>query len=100
MEANTIDEKETRVLGHETPSVEETPSVHSPQTAGSIESRDVDKAYVYLNRHNEVDETVDLKALRRKIDWRIVPIMFLAYTCQFLDKVVINVSYFERWTSK
>jgi hypothetical protein len=36
---------------------------------------------------------VDLQALRRKIDWRIVPIMFLCYTVQFLDKVNINVCF-------
>jgi len=33
---------------------------------------------------NEVDGSaeIDLAALRRKIDWRIVPIMFAAYTMQ------------------
>lgn len=30
-------------------------------------------------------------ALVRKIDWRIVPTLFLAYFLQFLDKVAINV---------
>lgn len=48
-------------------------------------------------------ENVEKKALRdllpskgedskilRKIDWRIVPIMFMAYFLQFLDKVIIN----------
>ncbi|KAL2855653.1 major facilitator superfamily domain-containing protein [Aspergillus pseudodeflectus] len=29
-------------------------------------------------------------ALLRRIDWRIIPIMFLAYFLQFLDKVVLN----------
>jgi hypothetical protein len=32
-------------------------------------------------------------ALVRKIDWRIVPTLFLAYFLQFLDKVAINVRY-------
>lgn len=31
-------------------------------------------------------------ALLRKIDWRIVPIMFACYLLQFLDKVIINYS--------
>ena len=35
----------------------------------------------------EVNET----ALVRKIDWHIVPILFVAYFLQFLDKVIINV---------
>ncbi|KAL4802576.1 major facilitator superfamily domain-containing protein [Aspergillus unguis] len=30
------------------------------------------------------------KAIRRRIDWRILPIMFLAYFLQFLDKVCLN----------
>lgn len=30
------------------------------------------------------------KELYRKIDWRIVPILFLTYFLQFLDKVVVN----------
>jgi hypothetical protein len=41
------------------------------------------------NRTNEV-QTPD-KSLLRQIDWRILPIMFLAYFLQFLDKVVLNV---------
>jgi hypothetical protein len=32
-------------------------------------------------------------ALVRKIDYRIVPTLFLAYLLQFLDKVAINVRY-------
>ena len=32
------------------------------------------------------------KALVRKIDWRVLPIMFLIYFLQFLDKVTLNVS--------
>lgn len=38
------------------------------------------------------DFGVNESALIRKIDWRIVPTLFLAYFLQFLDKVVINVS--------
>ena len=55
---------------------------------------DVDEAFNYLNDHTATDtESVHLKALRRKIDWHIVPIMFACYTLQFLDKVAINVSF-------
>ena len=34
----------------------------------------------------------DDSALLRRIDWRILPIMFLTYFLQFLDKVALNVS--------
>lgn len=63
--------------------------------AESIDSRDLDRAFVYLARHNQNhldDNVVDLKALRRKIDWRIIPVMTACYGLQFLDKVLINVS--------
>lgn len=39
------------------------------------------------------DFDVSESALIRKIDWRIVPTLFLAYFLQFLDKVIINVSW-------
>ncbi|KAH0013989.1 hypothetical protein KCU78_g8890, partial [Aureobasidium melanogenum] len=32
-------------------------------------------------------------ALVRKIDWRIIPTLFIAYFLQFLDKVAVNVRY-------
>lgn len=33
----------------------------------------------------------DDSELLRRIDWRILPIMFLTYFLQFLDKVALNV---------
>lgn len=39
-----------------------------------------------------LDTQVNEASLVRKIDWRIVPTLFLAYFLQFLDKVAINVS--------
>ncbi|KAK4120285.1 MFS general substrate transporter [Parathielavia appendiculata] len=53
----------------------------------------LDTAWKYLDTHrDDVDhhEPIDLTALRRKIDWHIVPLMFLCYTLQFLDKVILN----------
>jgi len=35
---------------------------------------------------------INERALVRKIDYRIVPLMFFCYLMQFLDKVMINVS--------
>lgn len=58
------------------------------------DQKDLDKAYLYMKGHEgeAEDVDVDLAKLRRKIDWRIVPIMLAAYTMQFVDKVMINVS--------
>src|SRR5690349_14144580 len=56
-------------------------------------SAGLDTAWAYLDAHRDADDTdpIDLAALRRKIDWHIVPLMFLCYTLQFLDKVILNV---------
>lgn len=59
-----------------------------------IPNRDLDEAYHYLQNarsSSETDSDVGKKALRRKIDRRIVPIIFCAYTMQFIDKVLLNV---------
>ncbi|KAH2186244.1 hypothetical protein KXW61_008451 [Aspergillus fumigatus] len=51
-----------------------------------------DDALDYLDEHANVQDeaTVDLAALRRKIDYRIIPFMFCCYVLQFLDKVMLN----------
>lgn len=36
-------------------------------------------------------EVSDDTALMRRADWRILPVMFLTYFLQFLDKVSLNV---------
>lgn len=59
------------------------------------DSNNMDKAWSFLKDNLDVDEAavaaVNMNALRRQIDWRIVPLMFLCYTMQFLDKVILNV---------
>lgn len=57
----------------------------------TVETVDRDDAVVYLEGHH-VDANVDLTALRRKIDRRLLPYMFCCYVLQFLDKVMLNVS--------
>lgn len=55
---------------------------------------DPDQAYGFLTStltSRDAAAQVDLKRLRRKVDWYIVPIMFLCYTMQFIDKVSLNV---------
>lgn len=55
----------------------------------------IDQAYSYMlqARGSGIVEKSpgEIKRLRRKIDWWIVPIMFCCYTMQFLDKVSLNV---------
>lgn len=52
--------------------------------------KDADKALEFLRYNEEGEEgtVVDIneKALVRKIDWMIVPIMFACYFLQYLDK--------------
>ncbi|KAK5652679.1 hypothetical protein OQA88_10273 [Cercophora sp. LCS_1] len=61
----------------------------------STDSGTFDEAWKYLDTHRDtkVPVTTDeaaLKAIRRKIDWHLVPLLFLAYLMQILDKVVYN----------
>lgn len=56
-------------------------------------NQNLDQAYWYVHdSKNAVEATPDeLRRLRRKVDWWIVPIMFACYTMQFIDKVSLNV---------
>lgn len=60
-----------------------------------VQGRDLDQAYWYVQESGSHKEdkasAIELKALRRKTDWWIVPIMFCCYTMQFIDKVSLNV---------
>lgn len=61
-----------------------------------VNGRELDQAYWYLQERapETLAESVDDgRRLRRKIDWCIVPIMFCCYTMQFIDKVLLNVSF-------
>lgn len=61
--------------------------------AQTIPANRVDDAVEYLEGHSGVAniQDVDISALRRKIDYRIIPFMFCCYVLQFLDKVMLNV---------
>lgn len=83
---------------HDTHTTSSLPSVndnaHSRGSyADSISSDEVDGAWKFLNDHRDTHgvDDVDLRKLRHKVDWHIVPIMFCCYTMQFLDKVIYNV---------
>jgi len=66
-----------------------------PKEDSRLQSADVDQAYHFLANDAASQgptEEVDTRHLRRRIDWRILPIMFLCYTVGFIDKVALNVS--------
>ena len=73
---------------------------HSTDTAEAVSPptyqqtlKDPDRAYDFLASIGVTDAAaseVDIKALRRKVDWHIVPVMSLCYTVQFIDKVSLN----------
>jgi hypothetical protein len=44
------------------------------------------------NLHIEEKDDTSLQRLRRKADWRIVPLTFLCYLMNLIDKVAYNVS--------
>lgn len=68
---------------------------HSDTVAHAIPTHRADDAAEYLEGHAGVAGTqdVDISALRRKIDYRIIPFMFCCYVLQFLDKVMLNVCF-------
>lgn len=54
-----------------------------------VELGDVDAALDYLNHEDTtLMSEVDEKKLVRKIDWMIVPLMWLCYCLQYLDKTL------------
>jgi hypothetical protein len=63
-----------------------------PQHVGADHA---DDAVVYLEGHLGSTDSpqVDLQALRRKIDRRLMPYMLCCYVLQFLDKVMLNVCH-------
>ena len=64
------------------------------QVESERDGQDLDQAYLFLTSVNDsVSEVgaINQGRLLAKIDWRIVPIMFLCYTVSFIDKVSLNV---------
>ena len=82
---------------HEKPIIR-TNAMPEPSGHGTSDqkARDLDQAFWYVQESSVGNDayptaTGDSKALRRKIDWHIIPIMFCCYTMQFIDKVLLNV---------
>lgn len=63
-----------------------------PSLKNTAAPQDGDAALRFLRAHLAEDEAqaVDEKALVRKIDWMIMPLMFGCYFLQYLDKTLIN----------
>lgn len=60
--------------------------------APSVKSSDLDDAYLlYKNAGDPTElDAQEAKRVLRKIDYRVVPILFLVYLLQYLDKNGIN----------
>ncbi|GAB7322088.1 hypothetical protein MBLNU13_g03122t1 [Cladosporium sp. NU13] len=73
-------------------------TAHDPTDHGVGEIKDLkidknqDAALEFLRGGGDVRpmSAADEKALLRKIDWRIMPLMFGCYTLQYLDKTLVN----------
>ena len=65
-----------------------TPGVHIED----LRKQSLDEAYDFIQTHDThvaYDEAA-LKRLRKKIDWKVVPILYLIFGIQFLDKYLMN----------
>ena len=83
MASSIADEKQISASDVEFPNKS---SLISPTTLEKV-GGDLDEAYVLLTQHNQGDGTVDLKALRRKIDWENRPqSCFFATQCSSLTR--------------
>ncbi|KAK0386674.1 hypothetical protein NLU13_6509 [Sarocladium strictum] len=75
-------------------SIQSSSNYSDPKIDGDASQHDhVDDAWQFLRENRvaaENQSAVDVEALRRRIDWHIVPLMFCCYTLQFLDKVILN----------
>lgn len=70
----------------------------SEKNLTGIDSQKKDDALDFLNQHQAEAHAENSyngsfgKALRRKIDWRLMPFLCACYTLNFIDKVLLNVS--------
>ncbi|KAF2225918.1 MFS transporter [Elsinoe ampelina] len=81
-------------VARESPAATALPKPSEPDSETvSTTSTTLDEAYTFLKPAHvspEAVSQVDIKALHRRIDARIVPILLLSYTFFFIDKVLIN----------
>ena len=67
-------------------------SIRDPISKSDVASKDQDQALRFLERMETNGQIAEfnINQIQRKVDWRIVPLMFLCYTMQFIDKVSLN----------
>ena len=66
-------------------------AIHSPSPSNSETSSALDDTYEAYKKHEGIElDPTEAKKVRRKIDIRIVPILFFVYLLQYLDKNGIN----------
>lgn len=82
---NTIPEKEIQQS-----TADASPKSY-PTTSPSASSAELDDSYDLYKKADEIEHDADLyKKVLRKIDWRIMPVLFVTYALQYLDKNSIN----------
>ncbi|KAK8122956.1 MFS general substrate transporter [Apiospora sp. TS-2023a] len=84
-------EVEAGVVPPRAPSPPSKTGYSASATSDSANSKEVDEAYaVYAANENLDFSEAEMKKVLRKVDWRIVSILFTTYLLQYLDKNSIN----------
>jgi hypothetical protein len=83
------DEKRLEAGAAESESV--LPSSLSPDTISPTSSRNLDDNYEIYKQYHGIDFTADeAKRVLRRVDLRLLPVLIVTYTLQYLDKNTIN----------
>lgn len=64
---------------------------NSPLPCATMDEKNELESSKYEGVHEHIDEMLDDKKIKRKVDRWILPAMFMAYFLEFLDKVALNV---------
>lgn len=68
------------------------PSVRADSLADEsnmkVAMKDVDAVWQFVQNAGPVDRTIDDKKLVRKLDWMLMPLMFMCYYLQYTDKTL------------
>ncbi|KAK0639885.1 allantoate permease [Cercophora newfieldiana] len=86
---------EEKVSNHHVVDEAPLPSPSPDHPASSSDGKiEVDDAWKYLDAHREASaqdvEPMEMLPIRRKVDYRIVPLAFILYVMQYTDKLVLN----------
>lgn len=98
MAHNSVEKKDISV--HESDGISKDNDA-APADRSDNDSR-IDQALDFLKQHkNEAAVTLSrqasfTRALRRRVDLRVIPFLCCCYTLNFLDKVLLNVRHFGK----